>query len=782
MKKYNKLDYKQLKKYYTPRHFKFRTTENLESIEGIIGQDRAVRAMEFGLDVKNSKYNIFMSGVNGTGKTSYSISKAKEKSKNEKKPDDWCYVYNFEQIHEPSAINLKAGMGSLFKEDIEALIHELLTEVPKTLMDEEYEKRKNDILNEFQDKREKLIEGLGSYSKGLNFEIKSTTGGIIFTPIKDGQKISDEAYEELDEKAKKKYEKNAEILQVKALEILKNIKLLEKESKKKIGDFQRMTAYFILKPLFNPLYERYGEYEGTEKFLKNIEKDVVNNISEFEDLIGEELPANFKVKDIAPKYYVNLFVDNSKLEGAPIVVENNPTYNNLFGLIEYQNEKGTLKTDFTMIKEGAIHRANGGYLIIQAEELLRNNYSWTALKRVLKTGEHKIESLGYQLGISNIATLDPQPIPINLKVILIGSPYIYNLLYSYDEDFQKLFKIKVDFDSVMKNNHENEIRTAHFIASYCEREKLRHLDIEALTKVMEYSNRISGSQNKLSTRFNKIIEILIEADTWANYEDSGIITKEHVNRTISEKKYRSNRVEDKIYELYKDNKIVIDVTGKKVGKINGLSVLDTGDYTFGKPSVISVSSYVGSKGIINIEREVEMSGSIHDKGVMILEGFLNERFCKKEPMNITAKICFEQSYNGIDGDSASSTELYAIMSSIGDIPIKQNIAVTGSVNQKGEIQPVGGITEKIEGFYNTCKYLGLTGDQGVIIPIQNMDDLVLDDEVIEAVKDDMFNIYAISSIEEGMEILTGISFDNIKEIIIEKFGKYKEIMKDYERD
>lgn len=781
MKKY-RLSHKQLKNYYNTRHFKFNTTAELEPIDEIIGQDRAVKAMEFGLNVKNSKYNIFVSGSKGTGKTSYCTSKIKEKAKSEKKADDWCYVYNFNDPYKPSVINLPAGMGKQFKEDIESLVHDLLTEAPKTLISEEYEKRKNDIIKEFQDGKKELLDILSKYSQEHKFITSNTSTGLIFIPVKDGEKLSDEEYESLDENEKKEYEQNAENLQVKALEILKKIKILEREAKKKIDDFQKMAVHFVIKPIFELLYERYKEYKKAMTFIKNIEEDIVENISDLEVLAEEEIPLNIDIKEIAPKYYVNLFIDNEKTEGAPVVIETNPTYNNLFGLVEYQSEKGSLKTDFTMIKPGAIHRANGGYIIIQAEELLRDIYSWMTLKRILKTGELKIESLRQQLGISNLVNLNPEPIPINIKVILIGNPHIYNLLYSYDEDFHKYFKIKVDFDSVMENNHNNIIKMAYFIASFCEKEGLKHFHRDAVGKVVEYSNKLAGSQNKLSTKFNKIVEILIEADAWANFENSDIVKSKHIERAITEKKYRSNRIEDKIDELYRNGKIVIDVKGYKIGRINGLSVIDMGDYAFGKPTVITVSSYAGSKGIINIEREVEMSGSIHDKGVMILEGYLNEQFCKKEPMNVTSKICFEQSYNGIDGDSASSTELYAILSSIGNIPLKQNIAVTGSVNQKGEIQPVGGITEKVEGFYNTCKYLGLTGDQGVIIPIQNIDDLVLCDEVVESVKDGNFHIYAVSNIEEGMEILTDKSFKNIKEIIEKKLREYNEIIRENQKE
>lgn len=780
MRKHNKLNYRQLKKFYNPKQFKFKTTKDLKELNDIIGQDRAIRAMEFGLDVKNPKYNMFLSGVKGTGKTSYCISKVKERAVLEERPDDWCYVYNFKEPDKPRSINLPAGMGKTFRDDMELLVHDLITEIPKAFISEEYVKNKNEIVKEYQKKRSELLDYLIEYGYQLEFEVKNNSTGLVFIPIKDGENLSDEEYEELDEEEKQRYEENAEILQIKALESLKKIRILEKEAKKKLMDYQKMTAHFVIKPIIEVLKERYKNYTKIVEYIEEVKENIIENISDFELIAEEDVPINFDIKEIAPKYYVNLFIDNGDQKGAPVIIENNPTYINLIGTVEYENEKGTLKTDFTMIKSGAIHKANGGYLILQAEQLLRDIHSWTALKRVLNTGKIKIESLSRQLGIASIATLSPEEIPINVKVILIGSTYIYHLLYSYDDDFHKLFKIKVDFDSVMESNFDNEMKMACFISSYCESEGLKHFDREGVIKVLEYSNRLAGSQKKMSTRFSKIIEILVEADVFANYDKSNIITGKHVERAIFERQYRSNRTEERIDEMYKEGKIVIDIKGSRVGRINGLSVLDMGDYVFGKPSVITVSTYAGDKGIINIEREVEMSGSIHDKGVMILEGYLNEKFCKKGPLGVTSKICFEQSYGGVDGDSASSTELYGILSSIGDIPIKQSIAVTGSVNQKGEIQPVGGVTEKIEGFYNICKYLGLTGDQGVIIPKQNIDELVLKDEVIDAVKQGKFQIYAVSTIEEGMEILTDKSFKEVEKLVERKLEEYNQIMKNKE--
>lgn len=776
MKIKNRLNYYKLKRSYNPRQFNFKTTKDLEAFNDIVGQERAVQALDFGLNVKNPKYNIYISGLKGTGKTTYCISKAKEKAREEEKKYDWCYVNNFNEPDMPKSIKLPAGVGRIFKDDMEYFVRELISEVPKTFISEEYQKRKNDILKNYQEEKNDLLDFLIEYSKNLGFEIKNISTGLGFVPIKDGEKISDEEFDDLNEEEKSIYEKNGELIQLKAIEILRKVKMLEKEAKKQLADFQKMTAHFVVKPIIEAIIDKYKEIDEVIEYIREIEEDVIENVSDFEAIAEEDISIKSDVKEFAPRYYVNLIVDNSGIEGVPVVVESNPTFSNLMGVIEYESENSSLRTNFTMIKPGSIHKANGGFLIIDALELLRNSHSWLAIKRALYTKEIKIESLKYQLGITDIATLKPEPIPIDIKIILIGNPQVYNLLYQYDEDFHKLFKIKADFGCIMDNTLDNQYKMACFINSFCEKENIRHFTKEGVFKVFEYSNRIAGSQSKLSTMFNKIIEILIEADTWAEYEGNRFITEKNVKKAIHEKRKRNNRLEDRMDDLYKDGKIIINVKGKEVGKINGLSVMNTGDYVFGRPMVITVSSYAGTKGIINIEREVELSGNIHDKGVMILEGYLNEKFCKNKPLNVTSKICFEQSYNGVDGDSASSTELYGILSSVGNIPIKQNIAVTGSVNQKGEVQPVGGITEKVEGFYNICKYFGLTGNQGVIIPSQNLDDLVLDDEVIEEVKNGKFNIYAISTIEEGIEILTDMSFREICNIIQSKLKSYSQVM------
>ncbi|TCO79515.1 Lon protease family protein [Marinisporobacter balticus] len=770
MDKSKKLSYKRLKKMYNPDNFPFSSTEELASAKEIIGQSRAEKAMEFGLRVKNSKYNIFIVGLKGTGKKSYAKKIAEKNAKTENIPDDWCYVYNFDEPSRPIALNMPPGMGKIFCDDMDELIKELLEVVPKKFSDEIYEQYKGKIIKKYQKERNILLEQLTAYCLENGFDIKNTNKGFALSPRINGKAIGDEEYEMLDEEQKKQIEQKAEDVEKKAVALLRKIKHIEHKAKIKMGQLDDEVGRCTVKPFVDVLFDKYKDHEKVIKYLKTVQENIVENIYDFD--ASEEEQDETVEDSFLKKYKVNLFVDNSNNIGAPVIIEYNPSYQNLVGKIEYENEQGSLKTDFTMIKAGAMHKANGGYLILQANQILSNIKSWDALKRVVETGQLCIESLRTQLGIVDIVSLKPEAINIHLKVILVGNPYIYNMLYAYDENFEKLFKIKVDFDSVMDGNEENGLKMAQFIRFFCEKEKLKHLDASGVAKILEYSHRIAGSQKKLTTRFNKLVEILIEADVWAEIDQSLLIAERHVKKAYVEKIYRNNKIEQKIEEMYKKGKILFHTKGKKIGSIHGLSVIDLGDYIFGKPSAISVTTFVGNKGIVNIEREAKLSGSIHDKGVMILEGYLSEKFAQEYPLTLTAKICFEQNYSGVDGDSASSTELYALLSSLSDTPINQNIAVTGSVNQKGEIQPIGGVSEKIEGFFSLCNYYGLTGEQGVIIPHQNIEDLVLCDDVIDAVKEEKFHIYPISKIEEGMEILTDTSFDEICEAVKNKLDQY----------
>ncbi|HPT91065.1 MAG TPA: ATP-binding protein [Acetivibrio sp.] len=778
-----------LRKECDPSSLNFASTAELEPLEDIIGQERAVRAMKFGLKIDTRGYNIFMSGMTGTGKTSYAVNCVKKIAKDEKVPDDWCYIYNFENPNQPKAINLPAGLGKVFKKDMEEFIKVLQLEITRAFDSEDYERERTAIAKEYQEKKASLLEKLNQDAEKQGFRVKTTNTGIYFLPVIEGRVITEEEYGDLDEKIKQEITERSNIVQLETIDIIRKIKNVEKEAEERVSEWENKIALFAVGMQINDMKEKYKDYKKVISYLENVQEDILKNLSDFreEELTEEQqimLPW-IRGSEGSPtdKYKVNLLVDNSNLEGAPVIVDFNPTYYNLLGKLEYENEFGTMTTDYTMIKAGLFHQANGGYLILQAKDVLSNVQSWEALKRVLKTRQITIENMKEQMGLVAVSALKPEPIPLKVKVILVGSEYLHQALYEFDEDFKKLFKIKVDFDAEMERNEENVGKLAQFISSFCRRENALHFDNTGVAKVVEYSSRLVENQSKLSTRFNDIVEILCESSAWAKIEGSDVVRASHVKKAINEKIYRSNKYDKKLLELINDGTIIIDTEGEAVGEINGLSILDMGDYCFGKPSKITANTFMGEKGIVNIEREVEMSGTTHTKGVLILSGYIGEKYAQDIPLSLTASLCFEQLYNGIDGDSASSAELYAILSSLAGVPIKQSIAVTGSVNQKGEIQPIGGVNEKIEGYFELCKLRGLDGTHGVIIPYRNIRNLNLHDEVVEAVEKGKFNVYAVKTIDEGMEILTGMKFGEkgedgtyppgtINYLVYEKLKKY----------
>ncbi len=749
-----------------PSIFDFKTTKELAHLDKLIGQKRALKAIDFGLKIKRVGYNLYLSGLPGTGKTSYIRSYLKEIAKEEETPPDWVYVYNFKQPSKPRAISLSPGKGEEFCHDMEEFIEELKTELPKVFSSEEYEKRKVEIMKALQDKSNKIMEALSEEAKKEGIAIVRTNAGYVTIPIVNGKQITPEEFEALSEDVKKDIEEKTKKIQDKLFEALRKIRGEEKEAKKALSELDKQTALFVVTPRIEELLEKYGESEKIEEYLKSVQEDIIRNLNLFIQQEEDTSPLNILLKAKSSpftRYKVNLIVNRKGSQGAPVVEETHPTYPNLVGKVEYEGQFGTMVTDFTKIRAGAFHRANGGYLILQVRDVLSNLGSWDAIKRILKDGSIKIESLSEKLGLVTVDSLKPEPIPVKVKVVLVGNPLLYHLLYQYDEDFSKLFKIKADFDWVMKRDEENVQKLASFVSSYCEREGLRHFDRSGMARLVEYSSRISDSQEKLSAMFNKLTEIIQESSTWAELEGADVVSGYHVDKAIEEKIYRSNLYEEKLQEMIDKGKILIDIEGEKVGQINGLAVLSLGDYSFAKPSKITANVFLGKEGVVNIEREVKLSGNIHSKGVLILSGFLRERFSQKFPPSFSASLTFEQVYEGVDGDSASSTELYALLSALSGVPIKQYIAVTGSINQKGQIQPIGGVNEKIEGFFKVCKSKGLTGAQGVIIPLQNVDNLMLDKEVQDAIDKGLFHIYPISHVSEGIKILTGVELGELKE-------------------
>lgn len=744
-----------------PQKLPFQTTAEIPPLEGMIGQERAVKAMEFGLRIKRTGYNIFMTGFTGTGRSSYALSAVQKIAAEEPRPDDWLYVYNFNNPSEPLALNLPAGEGALFCSRVEELLDDLKQAIPKAFDAEDYEKQKAAYVKKFQELRSEHLEELNKTAMEQGFALKRTSSGFVTVPLVDGEQVSEEDYAKMEQQAKDELEKRSTAVQLKAMEIMRRIQSAERRLKEKLKELDQKIAIAATGHLFNEILEKYSAFPKIQRYLRALQEDVLSNLSEFRtDEEEQAFPLNWLQRQSRGqaelRYKVNLFVDHRETEGAPLVYETNPSYYNLLGRMEYENRLGAVVTDFTMLKAGSFHRANGGYLILQANDVLAGLQSWEALKRTLKTKEIRIETLGEQFSMITVSTLRPQPIPLQLKVIMIGSPLLYQLLYSYDEDFRKLFKIKVDFDVEMDINDNNLSKMAGFIAYHCNKERLRHFDCEAVVKIIEYSARLAENQEKLSTRFNDIVELLYEADAWAGIDGDEIVRAEHVKKALAEKIERSNRYEQKIMEAIEKGQILLDFEGARIGQVNALSVIDLGDYHFGRPSRVTCTVSPGRRGIINIERESKLSGKIHDKGVLILSGYLTRHYGSKVPLNLSASLCFEQSYSSVEGDSASAAELFALLSSISGIPLKQNFAVTGSVNQNGEIQPVGGINSKIEGFYAACKIKGLTGEQGVIIPQPNLNNLVLREEIEKAVASGKFHIYAISTVDEGMELLTGM--------------------------
>ena len=796
MKRKNELNYKQLKVTCDPNNFNFNTTDELEPISTGIGQERGIKALEFGLNVDINGYNVYVEGPYGVGKTAYVKNYLGVISKKKKVPNDWCYLYNFDNPNEPVAVSLPAGQGKEFQASMNSFINEIKVDIKNTFNNEDFEKEKNLIKQEYETKRNLLLEQLNKKSAEYGFTVKSAQNGIYMMPILNGKTIAEEEFDKLDEATKKEFEDKSTIVQQHIMEAIGEIKSIEKEAEKRVQDWQSNVALLTINAHINLIKSKYKRNKKINHFLDSIKKDILRNINLFtadEKALDGKLQgpqaAHPEIYKPWLNYRVNLFIDNSNLEGAPVVADTNYSYHNIFGKLEYENYYGTLKTDYTMLKPGLLHIANGGYLVFQANDLLTNSLCYDALKKVLRSKTLGIENAADPRSSMVMVSLKPEPIPLDLKVILIGDENIYQTLLAMDPDFRKLFKIKVEFADDAPLNKDNMVKLARFVKGYCDHEELPPLDSGAMAKVVEYASKLADSQDKLSTRFTDLSLIVGEASTWAKMAKSKIITEEFITKALEEKADRVKKYDEKYMEMIKDETLLIDTSGSEVGQINGLTIINVGDYTFGKPVRITANTYTGKNGIINIEREVELSGSSHSKGILILSGYLGEMFAQDMPLSLTASICFEQLYSGVDGDSASSTELYALLSSLSGIPINQAFAVTGSVNQKGEIQPIGGVNDKIEGFFQVCKMRGLDGTHSVIIPKQNVRNLNLSKEVVDAVKDGSFHIYAISTIDEGIELLTGVPAGSKDEngnfpagtvnyLVYNKLKKYAEISRE----
>lgn len=794
MMKKNELNYRDLKMTCDTNLFKFNTTDELESIDTGIGQDRGIKALEFGLQVDVKGYNLYLEGPSGVGKTMYTKHYLEKISAKKKVPSDWCYIYNFYNPNEPIAVSLPAGQGKVFKEAMQNFIKEIKQDIQKTFNADDFEKEKALIKKEFEEKRSALLDKLNKDAKEYNFHVKSAQNGIYMMPIVDGKTIEEEEFNKLPDDVKEEYEQKSVIVQEKIMDVISQIKEVERQSDKRISEWQSNIALLTINAHINFIKSKYKRNKKIVKFLNDVKQDVLKNIPTFleEDKDNQKdqntTAPQMKKADPCLNYRVNLFIDNSNHTGAPVIMDSNYSYHNIFGSLEYENYYGALKTDHTMLKPGLLHQANGGYIIFQAKDLLANGICYEALKKALRIKELGIENANEQRSSMIMISLKPEPIPLDLKVLLIGNSAIYQTLLAMDSDFRKLFKIKVEFEDEAPINEENVNKLARFVHGFCSQEELPPLDKYAMARIVEYASKLAGDKSKLSTRFNELAQIIGEAATWAKMSKSKIVTEEFINKALVERINRVKKYDTRYLDMIKEHSILINTSGYEVGEINGLTVMTIGDYTFGKPAKITVNTYTGKTGIVNIEREVELSGSTHSKGVLILTGYLGEMFAQDIPLCLTASICFEQLYNGVDGDSASSTELYGLLSSLSGIPINQAIAVTGSVNQKGHIQPIGGVNEKIEGFFQICKLRGLDGSHGVMIPVQNVKNLQLSDDVVDAVKNGLFHIYSVSTIEEGIEVLTGVPAGKkdkygkfpagtVNSLVYEKLKKYAELTK-----
>lgn len=785
-----------------------KTTDDLKPSKKILGQERALKSIKLGLEMEHLGYNIFVTGRAGTGRSTTVKMLLEGRKREGVEFDDKCYVNNFKNPDMPRAISLPAGQGKIFAKDMKNLISSLRKKIPLIFESERYQNTKNSLIEESKNKQKELVKEFEKKVKEENFALVQIQIGIYtkpeIVPVIEGKPVNMDKLESMVEE-KQFSEKDFEVIKKKydelsfqLNEISKKISKLEKDLLQKLSSLNNKLIAPAVEELISELKEKFKNKQ-INLYLAEVKENILNNIEKFlakkeaketPIIAGSPLAVP---KDNFTEYLVNVLVDNSETKTSPVIFETTPTYKNLFGTIERSLDKfGHWTTDFTKIKAGSFLRANGGFLILNALDTLREPAVWPTLKRALLY--KKIDIQIYDpFYVFTASALKPEPIECNTKVIMIGDPFIYYLLYTYDEDFKKIFKVRADFDSVTKKDEESLFQYACFVQNICQREKLKPFDKNGLAAVIEHAVRLAGRQNKISTQFNDLVDVLREAHYWAKIDNSPVIKEAHVDKAIAEKIDRLRLTEEKIQEMIKEGTIMIDCQGAVIGQVNGLSVYDMGEYSFGKPTRITARTSLGRAGIINIEREADLSGKTHNKGVLILSGYLRSKYAQDKPLTVDASICFEQSYSGVEGDSASSTEVYALLSSLADLPLRQDIAVTGSINQKGEIQPIGGVNQKIEGFYDVCKAKGLTGTQGVMIPALNIQDLMLRKDVVEAIKAGKFHLYPIKTIDQGIEILTGVKAgkrkddgtfekDTVNYLVDKKLAEFAKKLKEFGKE
>ena len=743
-----------------PRVFSFRNTSELKPLDKVIGQERAVQAIEFGLNMKSKGYNIFVTGLEGTGKSTIVKDLVTAYARKQPTPSDWCLVNNFKDEFRPRAFEVPPGKGVIFAKHMSKLIEDLKKELPKALESDSYLRKLDSLKKKYSDQQNRYLKKMEKFAADRQLLVDMSEGDFKIIPLIDGQPIDTIEDIQLTEKQQSKIEKNLDATKDQIELLSREIDKLNLALHTEIEKLLDSVALSVVQWRVDRIRDDFKDCDAIQEHLDGVEQDIIENFNLFipSAADADQKPEDWMAAQRATlrQYQVNVLVESTPRKGAPVIIESNPTYLNLIGRIEKRAFMGTVNTDFTMVQAGSLLNANGGYLIMEIEPLLNNPYAWEALKRGLQTKCLIIEDIAEETGFG-ITALRPEPIPFETKVVLHGSYEAFEILQNYDLRFNKIFKVRADFDEEVVRTKETVQLYARFIARVCKEEDLLPFTPTGVASIVEYGEKHVSDKDKLSLRFGSLLGVLKESDYWARKNNARVISDKYVIRAFREHRFRYNLYEQKIHESYKDNSIMIDVAGEVVGQINGLAVYQIGEFAFGRPVRITAEAYMGKKGIINIEREADMSGRTHNKGVLILSGYLGRTFAQKHPLNLSISITFEQSYNDIDGDSASAAELFAILSSLSGIPIKQGIAVTGSVNQKGQIQAIGGVNQKVEGFYEVCLEKGLNGEQGAIIPSANVKNLMLRREVIKAVRQKKFHVWAVSTVAEGIEILTGAS-------------------------
>jgi predicted ATP-dependent protease len=743
-----------------PDQLGFETTAEVTPIDGTVGQDRALDSLQFGLDIEAEGYNLFVAGPPGTGRNSTLHAIVDRIAATEPVAPDWCYVYDFKDTRQPSVISLPSSRGRELARDMDTFIDACRREIPRHFESDAYVQRREELGREVQAQRDEAFAAVEQEARKAGFTLNVTPMGVATIPLKTtGEAMSREEFAQLSEDERRALQTRGEGLQSLISQAMLQARRLEKEAQRRLQELDRAVALFAITPLLNDLRQEYMDIAKAVDYLEQVQDDIVQHLDLFRATEAEAGPMALlrpPPEEFFSRYKVNVAVSSEGATGAPVVFENNPTYYNLFGRVDYRAQLGAMTTDHTMIKAGALHRANGGYLIVQALDVLMNPLVWETLKRIVRSREARIENLGEQYSAIPVATLNPQPIPLKVKLVLVGSPLIYQLLFRADEDFRKLFRVKADFTVDMERSPDCVGLYAGFISSCVREQKLRAFHKSAVSRVVEHGSRLVEHQGRLSTRFIEISDLLTEANFWAEKEPSDLVYDRHVVQAIEHRVYRSNLIEERLQQLIEDGTIFIDTREVVAGQVNGIAVYELGDYRFGRPSRITARTSLGRGQIVSIEREIQLSGKLHSKGFAIVNGYLHGQYGQERPLALTASISFEQTYDEVEGDSASSAELYALLSALADVPVRQGIAVTGSVDQRGEVQPIGGVNEKVEGFFAVCKARGLTGDQGVVIPCSNVKHLMLRKEVVDAVRDGRFHIWAVDTVDEGVEILTGV--------------------------